>query len=154
MVKETPLHSSSSTSLSSLFRPTKLKNLSAKIFNGGGNQSYSKTDDVSRSSSRSSKKNTDSDQEDQIKAPREMGALSKESHVVASSTLTGISPTSAKKAPIDYSPSRPLPNNHNPVRTGHTVPTHPIVLQSNKLHSSRLKRCFPPSLTPFALQLT
>ncbi|KAF4006762.1 Protein kinase domain family protein [Saccharomyces cerevisiae] len=104
MVKETPLHSSSSTSLSSLFRPTKLKNLSAKIFNGGGNQSYSKTDDVSRSSSR--------------KSPQGNGALSKESHVVASSTLTGISPTSAKKAPIDYSPSRPLPNNHNPVRTG------------------------------------
>lgn len=149
MVKETPLHSSSSTSLSSLFRPTKLKNLSAKIFNGGGNQSYSKTDDVSRSSSRSSKKNTDSDQEDQIKynkpndrrstigkSPQGNGALSKESHVVASSTLTGISPTSAKKAPIDYSPSRPLPNNHNAVRTGHTVPhlPHSIHNPINYIH--------------------
>ncbi|CAI4058357.1 hypothetical protein N7582_001087 [Saccharomyces uvarum] len=148
MVKDTPLRSSSSASLSSLFKPTKLKNLSAKIFNGG-NQSHSKTDDISRSSSRSSRKPADSDYEDHVNYSKLGGRRSstgknsvgnspllKESHAVANPSLLASSPTSLKKAAIDAPTSRPLHDTHTPVRTGHNVPhlPHSIHNPINYIH--------------------
>ncbi|CAI4057741.1 putative serine/threonine protein kinase RTK1 SKDI_04G2120 [Saccharomyces kudriavzevii IFO 1802] len=141
MVKDTPLHSSSSTSLSSLFRPTKLKNLSAKIFNGGGNQSNSKADNILRPSSKSSKKLADSDQEDYINynKPNYRGSTTgKNVPGNSASSKESSAPTSARKALVDSPSSRPPHSNHNPVRAGHTVPhlPHSIHNPINYIHQS------------------
>ncbi|KOH00327.1 putative serine/threonine protein kinase RTK1 [Saccharomyces eubayanus] len=148
MVKDNSLRSSSSASLSSLFRPTKLKNLSAKFFNGG-TQSHSKPDDISRSSSRSSRKLADSDYEDHKNhsKPNDRRSTtdkntvgnspsSKESHAAANPSLLASSPTSVKKAAIDSPTSRPLHNTNTPVRTGHNTPhlPHSIHNPINYIH--------------------